>query len=155
LVAEGFVSDGRISPIWRRVAWGLAAATAAAAFLVSARSSRHLADLAGSGATLGVSAAFLSLTAVLTLAALRPGSVRILFATALACAGLCLALRGLDERLGRLDPLPEWGARVSGECRQGCDGFLLGPSATSLAFYSRMDWIRVAEPWDKLPGLMR
>jgi 4-amino-4-deoxy-L-arabinose transferase-like glycosyltransferase len=155
LVAEGFVSDRRASPFFRRIAWGLAAATAAAAFLVSARSSRHLADLAGSGATLGVSAAFLVLAAVLTWAALRPRSVRVLFATALACAVLCLSLRVLDERLGRLDPLPEWGARVNGECREGCDGFLLGPSATSLAFYSRMDWVRVAEPWDKLPGLMR
>jgi 4-amino-4-deoxy-L-arabinose transferase-like glycosyltransferase len=154
LVAEGFVSGRRVSPFLRRIAWGLAAVTAAAAFLVSVRSSRHLADLAGSGATVGVSAAFLALTAVLTWAALRPGSVPALFATALACAALCLALRVLDVRLGRLDPLPEWGARVNGECREGCDGFLLGPSATSLAFYSRMDWIRVAEPWDKLPGLM-
>jgi 4-amino-4-deoxy-L-arabinose transferase-like glycosyltransferase len=154
IVAESFVSERQISPIWRRIAWGLAAATAAAAFLVSVRSSRHLADLAGSGATLGVGAAFLALAAVLTLAAVRPGSVGVLFATALACAGVCLSLRVLDERLGRLDPLPEWGARVNGECREGCDGFLLGPSATSLAFYSRMDWIRVPEPWDKLPGLM-
>jgi len=155
LVAEGFVSERRISPIWRRIAWGLAATTAALAFLVAARSSRQLGGLAGRGATLGVCAAFLALTAALVLAAARPRSIRVLFATALACAGVCLSLRVLDERLGRLDPLPEWGARVNGECREGCDGFLLGPSATSLAFYSRMDWIRVAEPWDKLPGLMR
>ena len=155
LVAEGFAGEGRFSAVWRRLAWIVAAAAAAAAFVAWTQSARPLSGLAGPGATLAIGAALLTLAGVLALAAARPGSVRGMFATALACGVLCLSLRVLDERLGRYDPLPEWGARVSEECRQGCDGFLLGPSATSLAFYSRMDWIRVAEPWDKLPGLMR
>jgi 4-amino-4-deoxy-L-arabinose transferase-like glycosyltransferase len=154
LVAEGLASERKPARWPRRAAWFLAAAVACAGALLWIRGFRSIAVLAGTGSTIFVWMALLAFAAVLCSAALWPGSQRTALVTALSCGLLCLALSVLDEHLGRFDPLPAWGARVRSECTEGCDTFLLGPRATSLAFYSHMDWVFFSEPLNRLPAFL-
>lgn len=140
LAAEGFSREGRLAAAWRRIAWILASVAALGVLSLWAYRSRALAVFAGRGATLLLGLGLAVFAAAVSWAALAATDRRALLATALACGALCLALRVLDERLARFDPLPEWGERVRKDCAGECDGFLVGPAATSLDFYSRMDW---------------
>jgi hypothetical protein len=155
LASEGFVGEGRFKTAWRRIAWVLAAILVFGALVHWGLAFRSLAAFAGLGAAIFQGVALVALTAALSAAALAPRLPRALFAAALACGVLCLALRILDERLARFDPLPDWGERVRRECGGDCDGFLYGLKATSLDFYSRMDWIWLEDPARQLPVRMR
>ena len=155
LVAEGLAEGGRIAAAWRRLAWVLAAVAAIAALFLWARGFSSLASLAGSGAAAFHGVALAGFAAAVWAAIVAPRDPRALFGTALACGVLCLSLRILDERLARFDPLPEWGERVRRDCGRECDGFLYGLNATSLDFYSRLDWIWLEDPSRQLPARMR
>ena len=97
---------------------------------------------------LGVAVA--ALAAALVAAAARPDNPRLPFVVLLAAGVLLTALQDLDLRLGRWDPLPDWGARLRAECAAGCDGFLYGNNYNSIAFASGFDWTMLAEP-SRLP----
>ena len=146
LVGE-HLGGGAFARTWRRLAWALGAAVAVGGVVLVARAAPGVAELSGSRApALLLGLAVAALAAALVAAAARPESARLPFVVLLA-AGLVLgALQDLDLRLGRWDPLPEWGARVRAECAAGCDGFLYGNNFNSIAFASGFDWTMVADP---------
>jgi 4-amino-4-deoxy-L-arabinose transferase-like glycosyltransferase len=156
LVAERIGERG--SPTasrWWSLPWALAAAIAVAAIGLWARSYGLLAGVAGKGAFVFLGLALAALAGALVAGAAAPRSVRVKLGAALACGVLCLALRVVDERFGRLDPLPAWGERARAECAEGCDGFLMGEEVTSLEFYSGFDWPLVTDPGREIPLMMR
>ncbi|MGH9400096.1 MAG: ArnT family glycosyltransferase [Thermoanaerobaculia bacterium] len=155
LVAEGSAGQSRFESAWRRLAWGLAAVDAAAALILWVRGFHALTAVAGPGAAVFLGVALVVFLTALFAAALSPRDSRALFSAALACGVVCLALRVLDERIARFDPLPDWGERVRRDCAAGCDGFLYGLKANSLDFYSRLDWAWLDDPAHQLAGRMR
>jgi len=155
LASEGFAGEGRFATAWRRIAWVLAAVLVFGVLILWGRGFGSLAAFVGPGAAIFHGVALAAFAAALSAAALAPRHPRALFATALACGALCLALRILDERLARFDPLPDWGERIRRDCGAECDAFLYGLNATSLDFYSRLDWIWLDDPARQLPARMR
>jgi 4-amino-4-deoxy-L-arabinose transferase-like glycosyltransferase len=149
LVGEGVEDPVGAAPArgWRRIPWILAAAIPCAGLILLARAYPRLTELADSrSAVLWLAAGLLALSAALAAAGTAPESPRRPLAVALACGLLLLALQNLDTRLGRWDPLPAWGSRLSAECARGCDGFLYANNFNSIAFYSRFDWVMVGDP---------
>lgn len=155
LVAEAWPRERDETSRWRRLPWILGAAILSAAAVFWARGFPGLAALVGAGRAAIVGAGIVLLAAALAAGAWmrRPG--RAVPAAALACGILLLALALGEERLERRDPLPAWGERLRRECGSACDGFLLGMDAYSLDFYSRFEWVWVADPAREIPRKMR
>jgi 4-amino-4-deoxy-L-arabinose transferase-like glycosyltransferase len=155
LVGEHLAAEGTAARRWRRGAWILGAAIALAGLVLVVRAAPGISALSGSSA----SAVFLALGlgalgAALAAAAARPDDLRLPFVVALASGLLLAALQDLDLRLGRWDPLPEWGARARAECAGGCDGFLFGNNYNSIGFSSGFDWTMLADV-SRLPEGLR
>ncbi len=156
LVAEGFAgADGAVRRIARRVLWGVAAGAAVAVLVLLARAHPFLERAAGAPVVRFLEAAVVLLAAVLVACVAAPRSGRAALAVTLACGLVCLGGRLADERFGRFDPLPAWGARARAACAAGCDGFVFGEDVTSLEFYSGFDWMPVIDPGREIPALMR
>ncbi len=152
VAAEGIMGPGEVRSRWRRLAWIAGALVPAGALVFWAKASGRLEELAQSrGAVLFLGSGLLALGAAICLAALRPNDSRVPFVVALACGVLLLALQGFEARLGRFDPLPDWGARVRTECGGGCDGFLFANNFNSMDFYSGFDWTFIADPAREIP----
>ena len=132
---------------WRRLSWLIAAVIACAGLAVFARAFARLAELADSrSAAAFFGLALAALAAALVAAAVAPESARSPFAVVLGCGLVLAAVQNLDLKLGRWDPLPEWGRKARAECAGGCDGFLYGNNFNSVDFYSGFDWIMVGDP---------
>ncbi len=140
---------------FERLPWALAALVGAAALALWGRACGSLFGVAGLAPTLFLGAGLAGLTGTLLVCAFVPRKLPAMLATALACGVLCLALRLVDERFGKLDPLPGWGERARQECGEGCDGFLVGEEVTSLEFYSGFEWTLLTDPERQLPEMMR
>jgi 4-amino-4-deoxy-L-arabinose transferase-like glycosyltransferase len=139
---------------WRSVPWLLGAAVALAAVGLWFHVRGSLVETAGSGLALFLGAALAALAAALGAGAVAPRNLRAMLGAVIACGLLCLALRLVDERFGKFDPLPAWGERARAECTGGCDGFLMGEEVTSLEFYSGFDWPLVTDPGREIPLMM-
>jgi 4-amino-4-deoxy-L-arabinose transferase-like glycosyltransferase len=155
LVGEHLDSTSPAARKWRRGAWGIGAAMALAGLVLVARAAKGIAELSASAApavflALGLAA----LCAALAAAAARPENARLPFVVVLASGLLLAALQNLDLRLGRWDPLPEWGERARVECAQGCDGFLVGNNYNSIGFSSGFDWTSLGD-LARLPASLR
>jgi hypothetical protein len=150
LVGEAAAEPATASA-WRRLPWIAGGILTAAAAVFWARGFPGFAQIVGPSRALFVGLGILSLLAALAAGARASGSAWAVPAAACACGLLFLSLELCEERLARLDPLPEWGERLRRECVSGCDGFLLGLDAYSLDFYTRFEWTWVADPSSELP----
>ncbi len=155
LVAERAFENGSRKSRWQSLAWALAALIALAFVGIWSHAHGLLAAAAGQGVTAFLGVALAVLVTALAACGFKPKSSAAMFGAALACGVLCLAVRLADEKLGRFDPLPAWGARVRAECSEGCDGFLMGDETTSLEFYSGFAWQIVADPGLQIPTQMQ
>jgi 4-amino-4-deoxy-L-arabinose transferase-like glycosyltransferase len=155
LVAESLSNGMGGESRWRRLPWLVAAVLTAAVLVFWARGARDFSALVGSGraALLGVGIA--GIAVALAAGARRPRAFSALAASALFGGVLFFGLALCEERLEARDPLPAWGERLRRECASGCDGFLLGLDALSLDFYTRFEWVWVADPSTEIPRRVR
>ncbi|HEY1435101.1 MAG TPA: glycosyltransferase family 39 protein [Thermoanaerobaculia bacterium] len=140
---------------WESGLWALAALLTLALVGFWVRAYPSLARAAGAAVSIFAGVTLVALTLTLLACAIQPRRSRALFATVLACGLVCLAGRLADERFGRFDPLPAWGARARAACAAGCDGFVYGEEVTSLEFYSGFEWTPVLDPGREIPVLRR